>query len=254
MVSPSEAAALRTAGAVLLDARSLRQRVGRSVGAEVVLGWRATCRGRGRESRLPEDRAALAADLRAAGVPGAGWVLVVDAGAGGWGEGARVAWVLAQLGHPRVAWLAADARSLRATAPGRLIRAPGAPPPGQGEAVLDVRSPREFAGATPYGEARGGHLPGAHSLPFSALWTPAGEPLPAAALHRALAECGVEPGVRLWCVCTGGVRSAAATLLLRSAGVDAENDAGGMWFHAADRAVHLETGPGPTSRADHRRS
>lgn len=254
VVSPPEAAALREAGAVLVDARPLRQRLGRGVGAGLVLGWRATCRGRGRESRLPEDRAALGAALRTAGVPEDGWVVVVDAGAGGWGEGARVAWVLGQLGHPRAAWLAADARSLGDTTPGRLPPEPTPPPRGKGRCVLDVRSPREFRGATPYGEARGGHLSGACSLPFAALWTPDGAPRAPDELRATLQAIGVDPGARLQCVCTGGVRSAAATLLLRRAGVDAENDAGGMWFHAADQTITLERGPGPTSPGDPRRS
>ncbi len=239
VVSPGEAAALRGAGAVVVDARHLRQRLGRGVGAGVVLGWGETCRGPRHDSALPDDRDALAARLRARGVP-AGPVLVVDAGAAGWGEGARVAWVLAQLGHPAVAWLAGDARSLRAAAPGPLPSPPVVPVAAAGcdPVVLDLRSPREYAGATPYGEARGGHLPGALSLPYADLWQD-GRPRSAAALRAQLASLGVPAGAPVRCVCTGGVRSAAGALLLRAAGVAAENDAGGMWAHAADRSVAL---------------
>ena len=241
VVSPGEAAGLRAAGALLVDARPLRKRLGRGVGAELSLDWRVTCRGRGREGRLPRDRAELAVSLRRAGIAANRSVLLVDAGPEGWGEGARIAWTLAQLGHPSVAWMAGAAPRIRRAAPvpapdPRVVSASDR----HSVATLDVRSPREFAGATPFGEARGGHLPGARSLPFAELWTTSGETLAPKELHRKLDAIGIPERARIRCVCTGGVRSAAATLMLRAAGRAAENDDGGMWLHAADPSVALE--------------
>ena len=47
-----------------------------------------------------------------------------------------------------------------------------------GIALLDVREPREYAGETPYGESRGGHVPGAKHLFYKALLESDGKVLP----------------------------------------------------------------------------
>ena len=80
--------------------------------------------------------------------------------------------------------------------------------------VLDVRDRDEFHGATPYGEQRGGHIPGAVNLPWRELL--AGVSLPTT---RAVVV-----------TCTGGVRSGMAYLMLRNANVvTVANHDDGMW-------------------------
>lgn len=241
VVSLSEAAALRRAGATLVDARPLHKRLGRGVPGALQIGWRSTSRGWARDSALPDDRAALRAWMVAHGVAWDRPVLTLDNGDGGWGEGARVAWTLAQLGHPAAHWLAARVSLLPKATEGALP-SPAQPIENIGpQTIVDVRSAAEFAGSTPYGEARGGHLPGALSLPFDQLWTPQGTAISAPALRALTAQIGIPHDRPLQCLCTGGVRSAAATLLLRHAGLNAVNDAGGMWARAADPGCALET-------------
>jgi thiosulfate/3-mercaptopyruvate sulfurtransferase len=48
-----------------------------------------------------------------------------------------------------------------------------------GIAILDVREPREYAGETPYGESRGGHVPGAKHFSIRPYWIRTGRPCPA---------------------------------------------------------------------------
>lgn len=85
--------------------------------------------------------------------------------------------------------------------------------------LLDVREPEEWAA---------GRAPGAHHVPLGRLDPSA---LPA--------------GRRVLCICRSGGRSARATEVLRAAGFEAYNVAGGMqaWV-AAGLHVVCDTGPG----------
>jgi rhodanese-related sulfurtransferase len=80
--------------------------------------------------------------------------------------------------------------------------------------VIDVRESREF---------RPGHVPGATNLPLSVLPTRLPE---------------VPRGRPVYVICQSGARSAQATALMRSVGIDATNVAGGTgeWI-AAGRPV-----------------
>lgn len=235
-------------GALLLDARSHRQRGLRFLAGATRISWTRTRVGGARSGLLPAA-GELASRFAERGVYPERPVVVVGAGARGWGEGARVAWSLAWLGHPHVSWLPLSgtlpsARSTGGGEPGRWscdvrddLRAPSGTEVPAGAVVVDVRTPREHQGARSYGEVRGGHIPGACFLPFDALWTDGGPAAPEAV--RSVAIRAQIPANRdLVCVCTGGVRSAAATLLLRRAGVGRTvcNHDGGMWAWSADPA------------------
>lgn len=175
-------------------------------------------------------------------------VVVVDAGPSGWGEGARVAWALAWLDHPAVGWLPLldrpDGLTARVPSPpsrawsGGLRadwRVEGGLTVADGATVIDVRTAREFSGERRYGEVRGGHIPGARHLPLSSLWSTVGARTPDP-VHAALEAARVPPDGPLLCVCTGGVRSAAAMVLLRRAlpGRAVLHLDAGMWAWSAD--------------------
>lgn len=252
IVAASEARRLVDNGALVLDTRDRVRRLLAPIRGAVPLPWTATRTGGVRSGLLPQD-AAMANILEDAGV---GWkrpVVVVCRGATGWGEGARVAWTLAWLGHPHVVWwpLGAEGRAgvsaaqgpidRRTPWPGRRVASVRTAPDGvslpTGATVLDVRTPAEHAGARKYGEVRGGCIPGAVRLPLDELWDAGG-------LHDAgrarLSEAAEGPGPVV-CVCTGGVRSAAVTVLLWSMGVSqARNHDGGMWAWSADPSRPME--------------
>ncbi|MBL9008977.1 MAG: sulfurtransferase [Myxococcales bacterium] len=271
-VSAEQAAALSAAGATVLDARGRGFWLGHLPFAQPI-DWRDYVDGWGRTGRLPSDAAAMASGLIARGVDVARPVLVYGDAHRGYGEEGRIAWLLSYLGHPQVhildggyaAWRQAGqpisrGPSGRPSALGALrpqpqpaVRADKA----QVQAavsgvsrslVLDVRSETEWRGATPYFEARGGHIPGALSLDWRQLLDENGRLRDAAALRQALAALGVRSpdreGREIIVYCTGGVRSAFAWAVLRHLGyAQVRNYDGSFWEWAADRSLPVETVP-----------
>lgn len=99
--------------------------------------------------------------------------------------------------------------------------------------LIDTREPREFAGETPYGEQRGGHIPGAVHLYFKDLLTEDGFLRPEAELVAILQRYGITKDKRAIAYCTGGIRSGWLTAVLTHYGYTIENYAGSMWEWSA---------------------
>jgi thiosulfate/3-mercaptopyruvate sulfurtransferase len=234
LVHAAEAARLVDAGAVILDSRGrLDFLSGHLPGAQRV-DWRIGVTGSLRTGALGPP--ALAAhDFAALGVDAARPVLVVGAWAHGWGEEGRIAWDLLYLGHSDVYVLRGGVEAW----PGSLDHLPRAATPGVfepsvrpelrvdrahlgegGTLLLDVREPDEFAGARLYGEARGGHVPGARSLPWK---------------HLLDTVPDLPPGPVVT-MCTGGVRSALAWVILRDAGYSVSHYDAGWWEWSSEVA------------------
>jgi thiosulfate/3-mercaptopyruvate sulfurtransferase len=89
--------------------------------------------------------------------------------------------------------------------------------------ILDVRAADEFAGAVKYGEKRGGHIPGAISLPFDqALFVNSGI-IPGffkspEQIEATFSAIGLKKSDTIVSYCTKGIRSAEMALALRMAG------------------------------------
>jgi len=261
-VSVPEAQALMQQGAVLVDARSeAAWLTGHAPGAGP-LGWLGLRDGLLRTGRLTDDTDKLQTAIRRAGVRGGAPVVVYDAGKDGWGEAGRAWWTLSYLGHPSVhildgglpAWQAAGLSTvIGATLPlqGDFVVRPdaslraGLPQVEQSVAACqqgpcdvvfwDTREPREYEGATPYGEARGGHLPGAVSLWFSELTDAQGQLLPQDQLQARLLAAGITPDKLVIPYCTGGVRSGFAVAVLTQLRYPrVANYDGSMWEWSSD--------------------
>jgi thiosulfate/3-mercaptopyruvate sulfurtransferase len=178
----------------------------------------------------------------------------------GWGEEGRIFWMLEHLGHDRVhildggiqAWDAAGLPMKRLTSPAE--KGDFEPQPGKGrvrleEVILaqqtsshtiwDTRTQEEFEGATPYGEARPGHIPGALHLHWKALLDAQGRLLPELEL-RALLQPFTAPVVPL---CTGGVRAAFAYAVLRHLNIETALYDGSMWEWAKRDELPLTSPP-----------
>jgi thiosulfate/3-mercaptopyruvate sulfurtransferase len=224
LVDPAEGAALVRRGATVLDTRGVLAYLGGHIPGAVRVSWRIGVDGGVLSGRLGDAETAAAA-FAALGVDDARPVLVVGAWDRGWGEEGRVAWDLAYLGHAEVSvleggmrvWTAGTARWPSAPAPGHFTaRVDASVRAGRdqvGGTVVDVREPDEYAGATRYGEARGGHVEGAINLPWRDIL--AGAPVPDGPLVV---------------YCTGGVRSAMVWLLLSARGhAGVRNYDGGWW-------------------------
>jgi thiosulfate/3-mercaptopyruvate sulfurtransferase len=105
--------------------------------------------------------------------------------------------------------------------------------------ILDTREPREYSGETPYGESRGGHVPGAKHIFFKDLVGADGKVLAGDTLKARMAELGVGADTQVVSYCTGGIRSGFVTAVLNDAGVKARNYSGSMWeWSASDPAEY----------------
>jgi thiosulfate/3-mercaptopyruvate sulfurtransferase len=263
IIPEGRARALLAEGAVLFDARGRRQRWSRPLAGAVVVGWPMfTEPERPYRGRLLADDALLTERLRALGVSAGRAVVVVTDSRASWGEDGRIVWTLRTLGHDRSymvdggvdALLAEGPVDVAPVAPGDFtvartgayhadrdqVRAALGQP---GVVLLDVREPREYAGETPYGEARGGHLPGAQSLFYRDLLGPDGTVLPGAALRARLSALGIGSDTTVIAYCTTGIRAGFVTAVLQDAGIDARNYAGSMteWAASPTDGYPLET-------------
>ena len=110
-----------------------------------------------------------------------------------------------------------------------------------GVRIIDGRSPEEYQGAVLYGEARGGHIPGAVNLPWGETLSPDFSIKPAAELNRTLNEMGVSPESEVAVYCTGGVRSGFLYFVLKLLGYpNVRNYDGSFWEWAADPELPVE--------------
>lgn len=107
---------------------------------------------------------------------------------------------------------------------------------------LDVRSRAEFEGAHLFGEARGGHITGAHWAGWEELQGAPGWPLEAGAWRSRVEAALAGSTAPVAVYCTGGIRSGFATFALRAMGVEARNFEGSMWAWSADPSLPMEAG------------
>ena len=85
--------------------------------------------------------------------------------------------------------------------------------------IIDTRERREFDGETPYGERRGGHLPGAVHLHYRDLLDSEGQLLGRDEVRKRLVALGVSQDRQTVVYCTGGVRSASPRVRTSSAAI-----------------------------------
>lgn len=275
VIDGPEAARLHSQGARFLDARD---RGGEAFAAghlrgAVAVHWSTFSQSEDPlRGRLLADDQLLEERLRAAGVSATQPVVVLGSPLDGWGEDGRIVWMLRALGHPRALLVDGGYHALLA-ADLPLVSGNEPPPPrgdfvvdrdpslsidasalqallasGSGEAVrlIDTREPGEFAGLTPYGESRGGHLPGAVHLYYRELLDDLGYLRSEEALRGVLASRGIMPQDEIIAYCTGGVRSGWLVAILGDLGYQrVRNYPGSMWeWSSLPAATHpLVTAP-----------
>jgi thiosulfate/3-mercaptopyruvate sulfurtransferase len=258
IVPPAEARALIGRRALVLDARDDELKAADPAPGAVPVTWPQFSEpDLPTKGRLLADDAELGRRLRAVGVRSDTPVVVLADPLKGWGEDGRIAWMLRALGHDAAVAVDGGLPALRAAGlpaiaapslPGDFVvrrradlvvtreelRAGLGRP---GLVVLDTREPREFAGETPYGESRGGHVPGARHVWYKDLLAPDGGLLPPERLRARLAELGVTEDAEVVSYCTGGIRSGWVTAVLNDLGYKARNFAGSMWDWSAGGAA-----------------
>ncbi|GBF50677.1 rhodanese-like protein [Leptospira ryugenii] len=258
IVSPKQAAALRSKGALLLDARAVHLRLSTRLPDSIPLAWE--------DLSLTEEPNAgklkpqnLAVDfLKGKGIQTKHTLLVLGDPLAGWGEEGRLVWSLRTFGYSNaflvdggvrffLKWAERKEEKLNQTKPS-LSSANFVPVQESIEAaelqksiqqktnhyfVLDVREKREYLGDTPYGERRGGHIPGAQWLYYKSFLNAKGFIKPDSEIKDLLYRLGYKKGQEVVSYCTGGVRSGFSTAVLVSYGYKAKNYAGSMWEWSA---------------------
>uniref|UniRef100_A4WQI9 Rhodanese domain protein n=1 Tax=Cereibacter sphaeroides (strain ATCC 17025 / ATH 2.4.3) TaxID=349102 RepID=A4WQI9_CERS5 len=254
VIEADEARALLAEGALLVDARGADLKKAAPLeGAAAVIWQDFTNADLPVKGRLLQDDAALTQKLQGIGLSKTVPAVVVADSVNGWGEDGRIVWTFRTLGHPQTFLVNGGIAALLEGGP---LELKPAKLPGDftvsrietyeirkeelrnligkdGVTVLDVREPREFAGKTPYGESRGGHVPGAKHLFYRDLLDENGHVLSGEALKARLADLGINAGSQIVSYCTGGIRSGFVTAVLNDAGLKARNYAGSMWEWSA---------------------
>ena len=258
IVDATEAKQLIESGAILLDARGRATR-GQLQGA-IPVSWQefspndAIHRG-----QLLEDDGQLTEKLQGLGISADTPVVVFSNPPEGWGEDGRIVWMLRTLGHSQAVMVDGGFAALVAANVPEQKDKPLTPIPGDfvvqrnpdwaiakdqlkeqlpedDIVIIDSREPREFAGKTPYGERRGGHVPGAVNLYFKDFLQPNGMLLSQPEVLQKLAEVGITQETEVVVYCTGGIRSAWLAAMLVTLGINVRNYAGSMWEWSASPA------------------
>jgi len=181
----------------------------------------------------------------------------------GWGEDGRVFWMLSYLGQERIQilnggwnrWILEGRETTREVQarPAAVFEAEVKPEvlatkawmvekyEGSGVRIIDGRSPEEYGGAVLYGEARGGHIPGAVNLPWGETLSQDFSIKPAAELNKTLSGMGLNTASEVAVYCTGGVRSGFLFFILKLLGyTNVRNYDGSFWEWAADPELPVE--------------
>jgi thiosulfate/3-mercaptopyruvate sulfurtransferase len=107
--------------------------------------------------------------------------------------------------------------------------------------IVDSRSEKEYKGATDYGEARGGHLPGAINIPFETMFNQDGTLKSSTDLKKIFTDAGLKPSDEIVTYCTAGIRSAHMALVLRMVGFEkARNYDASYYEWAGNKSLTVE--------------
>lgn len=107
--------------------------------------------------------------------------------------------------------------------------------------IIDTREEDEYNGAQKYGEARGGHLPGAINIPFTKFLNENGTLKSAQEIKAILDENGISKDDEIVTYCTAGIRSAHMQVVLSMMGYDnAKNYDASFYAWAGNKDLDLE--------------
>lgn len=165
--------------------------------------------------------------------------IVVYADPNGWGEDGRIVWMLRMAGLKNSKILDGGWPAWSSKA-GAVTKETSEPKPGTFQIknyntemlattgwmkenfnkikILDVRTKKEFDGATDYKEPRGGHITGAIHLPWTDFLNLDSTVKSQSQIDDILTQAGIKKEDFIVAYCTSGIRSAHAALVLRMAG------------------------------------
>ncbi len=261
IISPIQAQELVAQGATILDARSCQIFNYQTLSNTTCISWQEFS-----QSQLPfkgnllTDDKILTEKLQAIGIFNNQSVVVFSDTINGWGEDGRIVWMLRSLGHQKAFLVDGGFAALikagfpRVNFAKNSYKSRGDFVVKRNEnwqitkkelkenldndnlVIIDSREPREYAGKTPYGEQRGGHIPGAIHIYFKDWLDDNGMLLSRDKILEMLAKKGITRDKNVVTYCTGGVRSAWSNSVLADLGFEVKNYSGSMWEWSASDA------------------
>jgi len=258
IVNADEAKQLISQGATILDTRNkLAWLISHIPGAVHVTWQQFSNNQKPYRGKLLADTNLLEQKLRQVGIFNSKPVIVIGNPPDNFGEEGRIVWMLRTLGHQSTAFVDGGYNALvKAGVPTtRGLNQPleigdfvvnrtalweihldelQANLSENKLAVIDTRQKREYAGETPYGEQRGGHIPGAVHFYFKDLMDTKGNLLQPEEIIAQLETLGIQHDTATVTYCTGGIRSAFFVAVLVNLGFyNVRNYAGSMWEWSA---------------------
>ncbi|ARV58192.1 thiosulfate sulfurtransferase [Nostocales cyanobacterium HT-58-2] len=258
IISANVAKQFISQGATILDTRNqLAYLIEHITGAVHVTWQQFSQTEKSHRGKLLEDGNLLEKKLRKVGVFNSKPVIVIGNPPHNFGEEGRIVWMLRTLGHQKTAFVNGGYNALVkagvATSRGfhcsqeigdfvvnrtdcweierDILRAKLSE---NKLTVIDTRQKQEYTGATPYGEQRGGHIPGAVHFYFKDLMDSEGNLLKPEEIITKLEVLGIHCETPVVTYCTGGIRSAFFVAVLVNLGFfDVKNYAGSMWEWSA---------------------
>ena len=190
--------------------------------------------------KIPEA-ADLAERLGALGITKDKEIITLGHTTEGWGDDARILWELVAAGYENVKIVDGGIDAVKAA--GAATQKGGSEPVAaevtidaidmahvmgteelaanyEEYVVLDVRTQKEYEGATKHGEAKGGHLPGAIYFPYLDLFEEDGTLKSNEEIVAMLDAAGVTEDDKIVAYCTGGIRSAYTQIVLEMCGYE----------------------------------
>ena len=233
---------------LILDCRGTKKTAKETVEGAIGVTWQDICTcdesygeaGDEGWGKIPEA-ADLAERLGNLGIAKDKEIITVGYTTDGWGDDARVAWELIAAGYENVKMVDGGYTALEAA--GVPTQKGGSEPAAVEVAidtidmthvmeteeltanyddyvVLDVRTQKEYDGATKYGEAKGGHLPGAIFFPYTDMFNSDDTLKSNAEIVSMLEAAGVSKDDKIVTYCTGGIRSAYTQMVLEMCGYE----------------------------------
>lgn len=168
-------------------------------------------------------------------------IIVFGAAKDGWGDEGRITWELVAAGFENVKMVDGGLTSLT-NAGLNIVKGAAAPVAAEvvvseinnshnintdalvadydSYKVVDVRADEEYEGQVLYGEAKGGHLPGAIQIKFTDLFTEDGTLKSNENVTKIFTDAGISKNDKIVTYCTAGIRSAYMQLVLEMNGYE----------------------------------
>lgn len=168
-------------------------------------------------------------------------IVLFAASQNGWGDDGRIAWELIAAGYEQVKMVDGGFEALKAV--GIETQKGGSKPEAvevsvdaidethvinteelkenyDNYKVVDVRADEEYNGKVLYGEANGGHLPGAIHIRFTDLFNDDGTLKSNAEITKLFEDAGLSQDDQIVTYCTAGIRSAYMQLIMEMCGFE----------------------------------